>query len=255
MEGTRRDQIVVKNLMPVIQNKGVNMGYIYKLINQDNGKIFLGKSNLDKKTLKKLLFQSLRKKKHYNDLLQKDFIKHPFKLIFKESDSVLSDFDTTIKKEKLLNPIYGYNMFNDLQNKKGKGKKTDVYTEDLCLLFLFFPRIQFWSRVTGIQRNVLSNRLSNFKLFGDDYYTHKIARYEDFFYTAMRLLFLEEKCMKSNILLDTMINRYEISTQLRVTPRKISKFFISHDIGRTKEKERGTIVFCPKRKKNVSEED
>ena len=54
------------------------MSYLYMLINRDNNKKFLGKSNLEEKVLKKMLFRSLKKEKHYNTLLQKEFKKHVF---------------------------------------------------------------------------------------------------------------------------------------------------------------------------------
>ena len=56
------------------------MGYIYALINRENEKKFLGKSNLEKHVLKKLLYQALRKENHYNDLLQKEFKKYTFEI-------------------------------------------------------------------------------------------------------------------------------------------------------------------------------
>ena len=102
------------------------MGYIYALINRENEKKFLGKSNLEKHVLKKLLYQALRKENHYNDLLQKEFKKYTFELEFQESNNVTKDFDSIIKEEELLNPICGYNVFNDLQNKKGRGKKKEM---------------------------------------------------------------------------------------------------------------------------------
>lgn len=227
------------------------MGYLYLLKNKDNGKIFLGKSNLEEHVLKKLLFQALRKKQHYNQLLQKEFEKYTFELEFQESQNVTKDFDNIIKKKELLNPLNGYNLFNDLQNKKGRGKKKEIYTEDLCLLYIFNPKVQFWVRILGLERNTISNRLGNFGLFNDGYYAHSVARYEDFYYTALRLLYLEDRCLTANTLLDMMMNRYDISSQLRITPRKISKFFAAHGVKRKKEKHKGSLIFCPGCKEDV----
>ena len=49
------------------------MGYLYALINKTNGKKFLGKSNLEYKLLKQMLYEALDEEKHYNKLLQEDW--------------------------------------------------------------------------------------------------------------------------------------------------------------------------------------
>ena len=110
--------------MQARQNKiGVKMGYLYALVNKDNNKKFLGKSNLEEKVLKKMIYRALKKGQHYNKLLQKEFKKYRFELQIIESNNVTKDFDRIIKDENLLNPKYGYNVFNDLQNKNGRHKK------------------------------------------------------------------------------------------------------------------------------------
>ena len=229
------------------------MGYLYILKNKDNNKKFLGKSNLDKKLLSKLLFQALRKKSHYNKLLQKEFESYVFELEFIETENVTEDFDKIIKDEQLLNPIKGYNVFNDLQNKKGRHKKMELYTEDICLLYLFNKHVQFWVNVLGLERNTISNRLGNYGLFNDGYYHQSVARYEDYYWMALRLLHLEGKCLTANQLMDKMMHRYDISSQLRITPRKISKFFAANGVNRQDKKEKGSLVFCPKAKSDQDE--
>lgn len=221
------------------------MGFLYALINQDNKKKFLGKSNLKKTMVKKLLYRSLKKEQHYNKLLQKEFKKYNFKLETYESDNVIKDFDQMIKDEQLLNPRYGYNVFNDLQNKKGRHKKREIFTEDLCLLFMFNPNVQFWVNVLDLERNTISNRLGNFGLFNDGYYHQSIARYEDYYWTALRILYLENKCLTANQLMDRMMHRYDVSSQLRITPRKISKFFAANKVHRQEKKDKGSLIFCP----------
>ena len=221
------------------------MSYLYMLKNKNNNKKFLGKSNLEEDILKKLLFRSLRKGKHYNKLLQKEFKKDYFEFVIIESKNPIEDFDNTIKKEELLNPMYGYNVFNDLQNKKGRHKKKQVFTEDLCLLYLFNPDVQFWSNVLGLERNTISNRIGNFDLFDDGYYYKSIARYEDYYWTALRILYLEEKCMTATQLIDRMMNRFDISSQLRITPRKVSKFFSANGVKRQNKRDKGSLIFCP----------
>lgn len=221
------------------------MGFLYALVNKDNDKKFLGKSNLELKVLKKILYRALKHENHYNKLLQKEFKKHVFEFEVYESDDCAKDFDKIIKDEKLLNPIYGYNVFNDLQNRKGRHKKKEVFTEDLCLLYLFNDNVQYWVNILGLERNTISNRLGNFGLFDDGYYHQSIARYEDYYWTALRILYLEDKCLTANQLMDRMMHRYDISSQLRVTPRKISKFFAANGVRRQDKKDKGSLIFCP----------
>ena len=221
------------------------MSYLYMLKNKNNNKKFLGKSNLEENILKKLLFRSLRKKKHYNKLLQKEFEKDYFEFVIIESKNPIEEFDKIVKEKELLNPMYGYNVFNDLQNKKGRHKKKQVFTEDLCLLYLFNPDVQFWSNVLGLERNTISNRIGNFDLFDDGYYYKSIARYEDYYWTALRILYIEEKCMTATQLIDRMMNRFDISSQLRITPRKVSKFFSANGVKRQDKRDKGSLIFCP----------
>ena len=221
------------------------MGYLYALINTKTNKKFLGKSNLKEEILKKMLYRSLKKGKHYNKLLQKEFEKYSFRFETYESDDVIEDFDKTIREEKLLNPQFGYNVFNDLQNKKGRHKKKEVYTEDICVLYMFNENVQFWVSILGLERNTISNRLGNFGLFNDGYYNQNVARYEDYYWTAMRIMYLDEKCMTVYQLMDKMTNRYNVSSQLRITPRKISKFFAANGVKRKDKKDKGSLIFCP----------
>ena len=221
------------------------MGYLYALINKTNGKKFLGKSNLEYKLLKQMLYEALDEEKHYNKLLQEDWKKYNFELKQILSDDCSKDFDEIIRGEELLNPLFGYNLFNDLQNKKGRHKKKDFFSEDICLLYLFNQKVQFWTNVLNMERNTLSNRLGNYGLFDDGYYHQSIARYEDYYWTALRILYLDKKCLTANQIMDRMINRYDISTQLRITPRKISKFFAGHGVKSKNKKDTGSLVFCP----------
>lgn len=221
------------------------MGYLYALINQDNNKKFLGKSNLDKNTLRRMVYSALKKENHYNKLLQKEFKENTFKIEFYETKNVIKEFDRIIKNEDLLNPKYGYNVFNDLQNRKGRHKKRELYTEDICILYLFNRNVQFWVYALNLERNTISNRLGNFGLFDDGYYNQNIARYEDYYWTALRILYLENKCLTAYQLMDSMANRYNISPQLRITPRKISKFFTGHGVYKKDKKNKGSLVFCP----------
>ena len=206
------------------------MGYLYTLTNKKNNKKFVGKTNLEEDVLKSYLYRALDDGKHYNKLLQKDWLEYNFEFNKIYSDNCIEDFDTLIRDEELLNPMYGYNVFNDLQNKKGRHKKKSIFTEDICLLYCFHENIQFWVQILDLERNTLSNRLGNFDLFQNNYFYRAIARYEDYYWTALRILYIEETCLTANQLMDKMGHRYEISRQLRVTPRKISKFFSSYII-------------------------
>lgn len=221
------------------------MGFLYTLVNKKNGKKFVGKSNLNEDILKQLLYRALDDNKHYNQLLQKDWVKYNFEFMKLESENIIKDFEDIIEQENLLNPRYGYNMFNDLQNKKGRHKKQDIYTEDICLMYCFHENIQFWVKILGLERNTISNRLGNFDLFSNDYFHRAIARYDDYYWTALRILYMDEVCLTANQLMDRMMNRYDISGQLRITPRKISKFFSINGVGHQDKKQRGCLVFCP----------
>lgn len=221
------------------------MGYLYALINKKTNKKFLGKSNLEENQLKEFLFKALDEEKHYNKLLQKDWKRYNFDFEKYKSENCTKDFDKIIRDEQLLNPKYGYNLFNDLQNKKGRHKKKEIYTEDICLLYLFNPDVQFWVNALNLERNTISNRLGNFGLFDDSYYHQSIARYEDYYWTALRIMYLEDKCMTANQLMDRVMHRYDVSSQLRVTPRKISKFFAANGVKRRDKKDKGSLVFCP----------
>lgn len=221
------------------------MGYLYALINKRNKKKFVGKTNLEEDLLKSILYRVLDDNKHYNELLQKDWFKYNFEFKKIASENCIGDFDKIIKDENLLNPIYGYNVFNDLQNRKGRHKKKEVFTEDICLLYCFHDDIQFWVKVLGLERNTISNRLGNFDLFSNDYFHRAIARYEDYYWTAIRIMYLDEICLTANQLMDKMGHRYDVSGQLRITPRKISKFFSAHGVKTQDKKMKGCLVFCP----------
>lgn len=226
--------------------RGVIMSYLYILTNTSNGKKFIGKSSFPKWILKILLFDLLDEEKHYNKLLQKDYKKNIFEISYIESDDCGSECDKIIKDEELLNPIKGYNVYADLRNNRGRHKKEQVFSDDLCLMFCWYPNIQYLVRTLNLERNTISNRLANFELFENDYFARNIAMYEDFNYTSMRLLYLEEKCLTANQIMDHMLHRYSISNMLRVTPRKISSFYSVHHIPSKKDTTQGCLMFCPK---------
>ena len=227
-------------------NRGVVMSYLYILTNTSTGKKFVGKSSFPKWVLKTMLFDLLDEDKHYNKLLQKDYKKHVFNIIYRESENCAEECDKIIEEEQLLNPRFGYNVYADLRNNRGRYKKEDVYSDDLCLMFCWYPNIQYLVRTLDLERNTVSNRLANFELFENDYFARNIARYDDFNYTSMRLLYLEDKCLTAYQILDHMLHKYSISNMLRITPRKISSFYSVHHIPSAKDKSQGCLVFCPR---------
>ena len=228
------------------------MPYLYILTNTVNGKKFVGKTSYPKWVLKILLFDLLDEEKHYNKLLQKDYKKHIFTIDYKESEDCAKDCDDIINKDELLNPRFGYNVYADLRNNRGRFKKNNVFSDDLCLLFCWCPNIQYVVRTLGLERNTVSNRLANFELFENDYFARNIARYDDYNYTSIRLLYLEEKCLTANQIMDHMMHRYSVSNMLRITPRKISSFYSVHHIPSTKNKSQSCLVFCPRDEINES---
>lgn len=219
---------------------------IYFLTNTENNKKFVGKTNFSPFYLKLLLYEVLDSGNHYNQYLQKDWFKYNFKLTFYETDNTIDECDKIINDDDLLNPIRGYNLYADLAPNRGRFRQSNVYNDDICLVWCFFPKIQFVTRTFDMQRNSISNRLSNFELYDNIYYSRRIARYEDFYWTSARLLYLEGKCLTANQILDKMIHRYDISDMLRVTPRKISKFYVTNGIASRDDKDKGCLIFCPK---------
>ncbi len=219
---------------------------LYILTNLTNGKKFIGKTNFNEYYLRQLLFSTLDNGEHYNKLLQKDWKKHNFKLELIESDDTVKEADDYINKYNLLNPTKGYNMYADLSQTRGRHTRKRLYNDDICLVWCYFPKIQFVSRTFGMQRNNISNRLANYNLFDGVYYSRNISRYEDFYLTSMRLLYTDNACYTANQILDRMLNRYNVSDMLRITPRKISKFYVTNGIASKKDKNKGCLVFCPK---------
>lgn len=219
---------------------------IYLLTNTETNKKFVGKSNLNEFYLRQILFEVLDNGNHYNKFLQQDWFKYNFEINIFETDDDTAECDKIINDEDLLNPIRGYNVYADLPPNRGRHRQNHIYNDDICLVWCFFPKIQFVTRTFNMQRNSISNRLSNFELYDGVYYSRSIARYEDFYWTSARLLYLEGKCLTANQILDRMIHRYDISDMLRITPRKISKFYVTNGIASKDDKEKGCLVFCPR---------
>ena len=218
---------------------------IYILENTSNGKKFVGKSNFSEDCLRELLFSVLDDGCHYNEYLQKDWFRFNFRLSFEFPDDDVTRCEEYINDENLLNPIRGYNMYTDLPPNRGRFRQDDIYNDDICLAWCFFPKIQFVTRTFNMQRNCISNRLSNYSLFDNVYYSRSIARYDDFYWTSARLMYIEGRCLTANQILDRMLNRFSVSDMLRVTPRKISKFYVTNGIASRDDKKKGCLIFCP----------
>lgn len=221
------------------------MSYLYILTNTKNGKEFVGKSSLPQWMLRAILFDVLNLENHYNKLLQIDWNKHHFKIRYEFPEDVGETCDNYIKDNDLLNPKNGYNMYADLKNNRGRCKKDDVYSDDLCLMFCWYPSVQYIVRTFNLERNTVSNRLANFELFENDYFSRKIARYDDYNYTSMRLLYLLGEGLTANQIMDKMMNRYDVSSMLRITPRKISSFYSVNHVPSEKDKSQGCLIFYP----------
>lgn len=224
------------------------MSYLYILTNTKNGKKFVGKTGFSQETLKLILYHVLDNEEHYNVLLQKDWHKYPFKLTFEEHDDVIKACDNIINDEELLNPINGYNVYADLKTNRGRHRKDNIFSDDICLLYCWFNNIQYIVRTLNLERNTISNRLANFELFDNHYFYRNIARYEDYYWSSIRMIYIENKCLTAAQIMDKMLNRYEISGMLRITPRKISSFYSINNIYSTKDKSQGCLIFCPKAK-------
>lgn len=230
------------------------MSYIYILTNTTNKKKFIGKSSLPKPILKSILYYVLDHQKHYNKLLQRDWYKYNFELTFEEHDNVGEICDNYINSEELVNPIRGYNVYADLRNNRGRYKKHEVFSDDICLIYCWFDNIQYIVRTLSLERNTVSNRLANFELFDNHYFHRNIARYEDYYWTSIRMIYLEQKCLTAAQIMDKMMNRYNVSGMLRITPRKISSFYSINNIFSEKDKSQGCLIFCPKAKQSEKNE-
>ena len=224
------------------------MSYIYTLKNLKNNKKFVGKSSFPKWCLSLLLCSTLDDEIHYNALLQKEWKNGIFELSFIDTDNAGKECDKIIKEENLLDPNSGYNVYADLQNNRGRHKKNDVFSDDICLLYCWYPNVQYIVRTLGLERNTISNRLANFELFDNNYFARNIARYEDYNYTSMRLLYLEDKGLTANQIMDKMLHRHNISNMLRITPRKISSFYSANKVYSEKDKSQGCLIFYPRKK-------
>lgn len=228
------------------------MSLLYILTNTKTGKKFVGKTSLSEPSLKLILYHVLDNKKHYNVLLQEDWYEDNFTLTFERHDDVGKACDNIINDEELLNPINGYNVYADLRNNRGRHKKDDVFSDDICLIYCLFENIQYIVRTLGLERNTVSNRLANFDLFDNHYFHRNIARYEDYYWTSIRMLYIEKQCLTANQIMDKMMNRFNVSGMLRITPRKISSFYSINNIFSEKDKSQGCLIFCPKAKQKVS---
>lgn len=224
------------------------MSYLYVITNTVTGQKFIGKTSFPKSTLKLILYHVLDNNQHYNKLLQKDWHKYPFKLEYMDCENVAETCDKIINDEDLLNPISGYNVYADLKTNRGRHRKQNVFSDDICLLYCWFNNIQYIVRTLGLERNTVSNRLANFELFDNHYFYRNIARYEDYYWTSIRMIYLEDQCLTAAQIMDKMLNRYEISGMLRITARKISSFYSINNIFSTKDKRQGCLIFCPKAK-------
>ena len=87
---------------------------IYKIVNEENGKVYIGKS-VDVDHRKACHEYDLRKGRHYNQHLQRAYNKNPdafsFKIICKCDEEELNDLEIYfIKKYDSCNPEKGYNI-------------------------------------------------------------------------------------------------------------------------------------------------
>lgn len=224
------------------------MNQIYILTNTNNHKQFIGKTNFPKWLLKMLLFDALDNDKHYNILLQREWLINPFKLEFidcnEPAEYIVNDY---INENELLNPMKGYNTYSDLTNKKGHYKKSNIFSDDLSILYMFINNFQLWARTLEMERNTVANRLAGYGLIETNYYKQKIATYNCYQWTVLRFLFEEGKCYTSRQLIERVGNRYHVSGMLKISPRKITRFLSIQGVNTSDKKKDGCTLFCPQR--------
>lgn len=223
------------------------MGYLYILTNTKNQKQLVGKSNLPKWLLKGLLYDALDREKHYNVLLQREWKKSPFCLEFEECEDTEFRANDIIQEKELLDPAKGYNIYADLTNKKGHHKKSQIFSDDLCLLYIFIPNFQFWSRTLKMERNTIANRLVGYELIETDYYQKKIATYDSYQWSILRFLYEDGGCYTSRQIIERIGNRYNVSGMLKITPRKITRFLTARGCNLDGKSRNGCRLFCPQR--------
>lgn len=225
----------------------IRMGYLYILTNTKNKKRLVGKSNLPKWVLKMLLYDALDREKHYNVLLQREWIVNPFEIDFIDCEQAEYEANKYIKDNELLNPMKGYNIYPDLTNKKGHYKKSHIFSDDLCLLYIFISDFQLWARTLDMERNTVANRLAGYGLVETNYYKQKIATYDCYQWSVLRFLYEEGKCYTSRQLIDRVENSCNVSGMLKISPRKITRFLAFRGINASDKKRNGCALFCPPR--------
>ena len=223
------------------------MGYLYVLTNTKNNKKLVGKSNLKKWVLKLLLYDCLDNDNHYNVLLQREWKSAPFSLEFIDCEQAEYEANKYIREQGLLNPIKGYNIYADLTNKKGHYKQSHIFSDDLCLLYMFIKNFQFWARTLDMERNTVANRLAGYELIETSYYRKKIATYDCYQWTILRYLYENGGCYTSRQLIERVERKYNVSGMLKVTPRKITRFLTFQQAKTVDRKRNGCRLFCPQR--------
>lgn len=223
------------------------MGYLYILTNTKNNKQLIGKSNLKKWVLKMLLYDTLDQGNHYNKLLQAEWHENPFSIEFLECEEAEYKANEIIKARETLNPLRGYNTYSDITNKKGHYKQSHIFSDDLCLMYMFINNFQFWARTLNMERNTIANRLAGYELVETNYYKRKIATYECYQWSVLRFLYEDGGCYTSRQLIERMETKYNVSGMLKITPRKITRFLTIHGANIQDKKRNGCSLFCPQR--------
>ena len=107
---------------------------LYKISNDVNNRIFLGRSGQPDQFENHL--KLLNKGQHYNNLLQKDFnngVTYDYEVL-KKSDSPTDIAVSAIERindGNLLNPLYGYNTFFDKEGLNSRTAKLSLFDEDI----------------------------------------------------------------------------------------------------------------------------
>lgn len=210
--------------------------YGYKIINENNGKIFYGRTdNID--NIEKHL-TLLNENQHWLKLLQKDFDKGDkisVEVIIEDNPKcVFDDISQRIINDKTFLAGIGYN----LPFTYSKKDVLNIPDEDIIFFYLENNKKQTLSEYK-ISNNVFLYRLKRNFLLKDKI---KISTYDEFYAYAELLLSLNGDFLTASQILDKMISKFIISSRLRVTQNKISKN-LSHRKYINKKKKSGYLLY------------
>lgn len=200
--------------------------YAYKITNKNNNRIYWGRTK--RSTFEEDFKTLLEQGKHYNLLLQKDYEPD----IYEWSD--IQEFDEgqekelseyvidKIREDNSHRAFTGYNLYSD-QHGKSRTADFSFFDEDIVVPYALGNKTNLEiKKETGASRNIFDYRLKRNGL--DPENKISLSNYDIVYAFAERVIALESpKALKADMIIDRMMNRYQISSKLRVTPPRLAK--------------------------------